>query len=102
MRYTAETTHQKGTILDGMGMSVAALIIGFVLCLCLAPYALAVSDESHYGGVQDAESVQVVDDAAAVDQADAALDVEEQGEGSGQDLDSDDSERYPYRIYSLS
>ena len=41
---TLEITHKKGTVLDGMGTSLMALLIGLVLMLCLAPCALAHSD----------------------------------------------------------
>ncbi len=38
------TDHKKGTVLDGMGASLMALLIGLALSLCLAPCALAQSD----------------------------------------------------------
>ncbi len=39
-----ETNQKKGTVLDGMGMSLTALLIGLVLMLCLAPCVFAHSD----------------------------------------------------------
>lgn len=45
-----EINHKKGTVLDGMGTSLMALLIGLVLTLCLAPCVLAQSDAADVPG----------------------------------------------------
>lgn len=52
------TDYKKGTILDGMGASLMALLIGLVLSLCLAPCVLANSDAAIASG-PDTSSVPV-------------------------------------------
>ena len=84
--------NKQGTFLDGLGMSIAALVLALVLCLCLAPAAVALSSEEQVDDVQTTE----VDEEAQPSQ-----ETTEQSEADASDDEQAHASRPLYQAASL-